>query len=321
MDIKVLKENIENGKIDDSILIFLIQGKDNTNQKFLSIQYAKAVAHIKNVNLSFMDSFENTSENLFEDVDTVQYDNYRYLFIKDLEVSNDILSKESRLIICTESIKYAENLDAGLKNFYESRTITIPTIEEWHIMDLILSRAPGLTKENASWLMSYCNKDLFRVDMELDKLSLFLPYEQSRLIKEFQEEGIYEDITDKTIFDFSNALSRRDIDSIAKLYKYKDALVKPGSEMGFLYLLFKTFKNLILVKTSNTPTPNTTGLSQKQIMALQYIPNVFGTKKLLETFDLIAGMDSRIKNGEFDTTVIDIVDYLIIKILMETSKV
>ena len=316
MTIQKLKSDIENNRFDDSFLILVCNDKDNNNKKFLSFQYAETIAKEKNVSINFIEELTPKEVNLFDTDDNIVYDNYRYLDTKKFDIINNSILKESRLIICTESVDINKELDSSAKEYIESRVINIPKIEEWQIIDLIMSRAEGITEDNAKWLCSYYNSDLFRINMELDKLNLFLPYEQNNILKEFKEEGIFEDIPTNTIFDITNAISKKDINAISQLYKYRDVLVKPGSEMGFIALIYKTFKNLILVKTASNPTPDNIGLSSGQIWAIKSIPNAFSTTQLITIFNTIADMDRQIKNGEFDVTLINIVDYLLIKILM-----
>lgn len=316
MTLKSLRDSILAQKIPDSLIIFET-GKEGSNKQFLIQQYITEIAKAKNTTIEYLDTLEiqEVVEHLYESLEYKPLEPIRVYKTKELDVKNDSLIHEDRLIIITEKVEINSELPSDVTEFFNSQTITVPALEEWQVIDYIMSLAEGLTEDQAKWMYAFYGGDLFRINMELEKLALFLPYEQGRLVDEMQTSEVFECIPPKTIYEITNALSRRDVDKIASLYKYRDLLIRPGSEMGFIGLVYKTFKDLILVKTANNPTPEGTGLSQGQIWAISKIPNVYSMSKIAKIFDLVASMDKQIKNGEFDVAAVNIVDYLIIKIL------
>ena len=316
MNLNFLQDAIANNRVSDSLIIFVLE-KETPNKLFLANQYVNAIAKVKKVPVTYLDNLETTSEEdeLFDSIETLSYKPVRVCRIKQIDIKNDSLMHEDRLILIVDKVSVNKELPSDVIEFFDSQTIKIPTLEEWQILDYILSKAEGLNEDTAKWLYNLYSGDIFRINMELEKLELFTNYEQGKLIDIFKKDEIFEDIPKESIFEITNALSRRDIEKLSLIYKYRDVLVKPGSEMGFIALVYKTFKNLILVKTAKNPTPEALGLTSGQIWTIRNIPNAYTNAELLKIFDIVSDLDRKIKNGEFDTQAVNIVDYILIKIL------
>ena len=231
-----------------------------------------------------------------------------------LEVKDIDILQQSYLIVVTKEVKKDKDLDSTALEILDKQTVVMPDVESWQICDYILSKSEGLNIETAQWFAGLYNNDLYRIDAELTKLSVFSESEQLSLMQEFKKVNIFEELPQVTIFNISNALVTRRVEDLASVYKYKNLLVKPTEgEMGFISLLFKTFKNLIMVKTSRNPTPEALGMSDKQIYAIKRLPMVYSQSQLFKIFDIVSDADRQGKSGEIDPKYI--VDYLLIKIL------
>lgn len=315
MTINTLKKLVETNKLTDSILIFIIDDKKGSNKKFLANQYISAIANNKNKSVEHIDSFEKPeSDELFGTIESIESQNYRVFETDVLEVKDIDILQEPYLIIVTKEVKKDKNLDSTALEILDKQTVVMPDVESWQICDYILSKSEGLNIETAQWFANLYNNDLYRIDAELTKLSIFTESEQMSLMQEFKKENIFEELPQITIFNISNALVTQRVSDLASIYKYKNLLIKPNEgEIGFISLLFKTFKNLIMVKTSRNPVPEVLGMSDKQVYAIKRLPMVYTQSQLLKIFDIVSDADRQVKNGEIDAKYI--VDYLIIKIL------
>ena len=63
----------------------------------------------------------------------------------------------------------------------------------------------------------------------------------------------------------------------------------------------------------SNPNPENTGLSSKQIWAINKLPRVWSTNQLIDIMTLLTGMDYKLKTGAIPVNIIR--DYLVVNLL------
>ena len=131
MNLKSLQDAIANKKVSDSLIIFVLD-KETPNKLFLAHQYINAIAIVKKVALKYLDSLEEAEEDdsLFASMTTMALNPIRVLRVKSLDVKNDALMHEDKLIIITDKVTINKELPSDVIEFFDSQTIKIPTLEE-----------------------------------------------------------------------------------------------------------------------------------------------------------------------------------------------
>ena len=127
------------------------------------------------------------------------------------------------------------------------------------------------------------------------------------------EEDLYSDLTNYDIFNLSRAINEKNIDEIKNIYLQKDCL--DIHDLALLVLLCNNFRNNILVKLNMSPTTNNTGLSDKQIYAIQKSKCKYSTDELIAVFKKLNSIDEKIKSGLLPESLL--LDYILINVLGE----
>ena len=149
------------------------------------------------------------------------------------------------------------------------------------------------------------------MEQELDKISLFTENERKYLIKEMRRDGTFDDLSTYSIFNFSNAITHKDVGAVKSVYKEINRI--DISDFGLLALLLKGFRNILMVQLNPNPTTANTGIESKQLYAIKKIPKVYTPDQILEIFSFLSDIDRRIKSGELPTDIL--IDYMVVKIL------
>ncbi len=297
MDIIKLKQNIEDNKLSDNLLIFV------NWDRFLLDQYIKAIAKGRLINkLDSIDQFLSTYENLFGDIKTDSLDIYNVDDFKCLD--KKLLSQRDLIIICNKIS------DADTKDLFSEVIIESPKIEKWCVKDYLYSALPELKDLQKDWLLDICNYDLFRLQQEIDKLKIFNKKDREKLFDNFVKDHVFDDLISFTIFEFIDCIITKNKHKLAQILeqiKYCD--IEP---LGVLTLCYNNFKNIINVQMSNNPTPESTGLNPKQLYAIKHKTGYYSQYQLIDIFEFLTLVDYKLKTGELPAD--KIIDYILINI-------
>lgn len=300
MKIEQLKEQIENKTIGNDLLV-LVNEKDN----FVANQYIHAIASIKNLPIKMAENVDELfmSDNVFfEETDN----SLNVLQIDTFDCEREDLPLLINTIIVCKSVQ------DKTKQLIGEYICEIPTLTAQNIKEYIMSRCDGLSTEAVNWLYDITNGNIYRIQQEIDKLNLFNKDEQLFCLDKFIEDGLYDDLTNFNIFNLTNAIMKRDVQSVHDiLAEIQNMDVDP---FGLLTILYNSFKNLIKVQLTSNPTAESLGISPKQFSAIKY-NNVgrFSTEGLNTIIEFLTNIDFRIKNGDLPTDIL--IEYIITTIL------
>ena len=295
MDIKNLKKSIEQASLNNDPLIF--QYLDNS---FLCFQYLHEIAKNKQiVYIEDLSIFNDKTEDIFG----VQNDDILYVLNVD-KLENEVRIDMKNLIVICKDI--AENSGYNL-----SYVVLFPKIKDWQIEEYMKVLLPGLNEDQIKWLCKICDYDVYRLKNEADKISIFLPSTQEIIFKQINEDGGYNDLNISTIFDFTNAIIKKDTNKLVEMLDNFESLsLEP---MAIVNVLMRNFFNIIQIQTNPNATPEALNMNFKQFNAIRYNCGRYKNNELIEIYELLTSIDFKLKNGIINNT--NIIDYLLVNIL------
>lgn len=302
MKIETLKESIENKNIGDTPLIFVYE-----DVNFIPLQYILEISKIREKDIEYIDSLSSIGSNV-NDIfgTTVSSNSIRVLITRELEDIHDKIKYEKDVYVVVNKVKDKTSLDK-LSDY----VVMVPKLEEWQIKDYVYSIAEGIDTKSLDWLIEASNKDIYRLENELDKLKLFQESERKYLFEDMISDGAFVDLSSFNVFNVTNAVTSRDYSTLKNALKEIKSF--DAEPLGVVTLLYNGFKKLILVWLANNPTPENTGLKSGMIWAIKNQPRVFSKEQLLSSFLLLTNIDKLLKTGYIDTSWL--IDYLICRIL------
>lgn len=298
-NIKELKNSIENKNLDDSF--FILKYSDSI---FIAKQYIEEIARFKNKNINYVESLSSvkSSSNNFFGFD----DNELNVII--CEVFKEFLPNYNGL---SNTILVCKTIDESVNPDIDKFIIEIPSLAEWQINSYAKMRAPGLKKEQIEWLCKICSGNIYRLNNELDKISIFGKGDQEDIFTELNNDNAYVDLNPLQIFDFTNAFLKKDYNMIKDvLSEIENIDVEPA---GLLTILCKNFKNVIKIQLNPKATAESLNMSSKQFNAIKWNCNKYSNTQLIDIYEMLTTIDLKLKSGILPYE--NIVEYITINIL------
>lgn len=281
ISLEQLKNLLEQNKNAPLPLVFVY-----SDTPFIAEQYIRRMSKIYNKEIVYVSTPQDSIFGVVEDTLTVMFTDE----LHDIPVSVDIIVAK----------KVVGKIDH----------IEIPKIDPLWVKDYLFSCLDGVTKGELENFFVNSKGNIYRIDQEIQKLKNFSKKEKSSLFYKMIETGQFDDMTSKTVFDLTNAILKKDKNSLSELIcKLKYIECDP---VGVSAILYQNLKRYIQVWMSNNPTEENTGLKRNVIYAIRNQPKVFSKEQLLQAFQFVCGVDKGIKTGSLDTSWL--VDYMICKI-------
>lgn len=300
MQLEDIKKQIEDSNIKDSFIIF------KGDNSFIARQYYQNIAKILNLDINYIEEITSLtvdSSDIFgieEDNNSLRVYNCDTFNLLD----NKLCEQKNVIVIC-------KKIDKETQNVFKEYIIEVPDLVEWQIKDYVYSTVDGIDSKYLDWLISICNNNIDRIQLEIDKLMLFEAGNRQNILQQMVEENAFMDVSNKTIFDFITSLLKKDINGLKEIYEDIESI--DIEDIGVVTLLYNNFKKYIQVWMQNNPTPETTGLSSKQIWAINKLPRIWSAKDLVDILTLLTEMDYRLKTGAIPVNMIR--DYLVVNLL------
>ena len=299
MKLDELKYHIVNNEILPNLLIFKCR-KDSTNSKFLFHQYLKK--YVKDNDFTIVQEDEIT-ENVISLFDTLDNNIYIYDIPKFDFYIND--NKKYCWVLCNTISKKCQTK-------YANNIIELPKIDNWMIKDYIDFNLPNLLAEYKDKLYNVYNKDLFRLESEISKLTLLSENNINSWYKTIENQ-LFVDSTEFTIFDITNCIINRDKSKLIELKNNINSIdIDP---FGFVTILLNNFRQIIDIQLAKNPTPEYVGISNKHFWAIKnYSCNHYSKEELVYIYKFLLSLDMDIKSGHIPIEIV--VDYIISKIML-----
>lgn len=313
MEIVELKKAIEENTLDGSFLV--LQWSDNN---FIAHQYVNEIAKNKHLKLDYIDSLEGYDGLLNDFFGEPILDTLYIMNIDTFKTTLEDFSKYNNIIVICSKVDGSQSLNDYI--------VKIPKLEGWQINDYMSMRCQGINKEKVDWLQKITSNNIYRIDNELSKISIFDKVYQNDIFDLLNNEGGYSDLSINTFYDFINALKDRDLRKLKDLMVDLDNIdVEP---MGLVTVLHNDFKLIINIKLRKLDSDeamksflSTQGLSEARFKYLKnYVVNRFSEKHLTKIFYFISTLDYKLKSGqlgELSNNRNKFIDYIVCNILNE----
>lgn len=301
MTLQEVKQQIENKSIINTFIIF------RCDENFIAHQYTTQIKNILGLKFEYIENLDSLCSNSMDIFFTESVSNgtLRVHHCDNFDYYDKALLNEDRLIIICKKI------DKSTAEIYKDYIVDIDPLEHWCIKDYLYSILEGVDHKYIDWLMANCNYNINRLQLEAEKLLIFEENERNIVIRQMIDEDAFSDISSKTIFDFTEALIKKDLQKMVTIYQEIDNMdVEP---LGVVTILYKNFIKYLSVWYSRTPTPENTGLSSKQIWAINKLPHIWSEKQLVDIIEMLTSIDFKIKNGEMPMNILR--DYMVVDIL------
>ena len=268
MDLKTLKSSIENNQPIPNLLIF------KGSHTFIANQYISAILKQKNLKLEYLEDLEFINAKELDIFGLCNQDPTLKFYKTDTFTYEgpSLLTDSLIIIMC-------KKLDSHLSVEYRDYIIELNELEEWQIQDYLYSILEGVDRELINWLIIRFDKNIDRLQLEADKLLLFESNERNILLNQMIEDGAFNDCSEEGIFDFTDAVVKKDINKLVNIYRNINVI--DIEAIGVHTIMYKNFIKLVQVWLSNNPSTQTTGLTSKQIYAINRLPRVWSTESLI----------------------------------------
>lgn len=300
MTIQQLKSQIEDNTLSDDLLIL-----HYTDSPFVAEQYIHKIAINRGLTITLVNTIDELlyeSDDMFDSVTPNELKVYKCDSFGT--ISNELANLKNVIIITSKF----ENDD--VLNFYIG-AVTIPKLIDWQIKDYAYSMLEGIDTKYIDMLIDLCSGNIFRLQREIEKISIFPSITRKYVFNEFMNDDQLSDLTTYNIFNLTNAILSKDINSIHNIYlNLSNIDINP---MGLLTILYNNVRNLISVQIGTNPTVENTGMSDKQLYAMKKQPKIFNKYQLINLFKIISDIDRQVKSGEISTDMV--LDYLLIKVM------
>lgn len=297
MKLRQLKEKLLKTKKFNTFTILLCP--DTT---FVANQYIDFVCKNGNMEYNLINSLSETTESAL----SLVFDFAEKLNVLKVAVFNEFYDDYSQFNSC---VVICNKIDPKLKEKVLEFTVTFDSLEDWQIEDYILNKCPGLSRQEASWLNQAANKDLYRIDSELDKIALFEPEKQLIVFNSLR----FEQDTDLVIFgpyDVVNAIVAQDKAKIAEYFRYQKVISEEPVSLSVG--LLKNFKKIMFVKYTNAK-PEEIGISAGQYNYIKRNNNL--TKNyLVNAINFLSDIDLRVRSGKIAIKYDSLLDYILLKL-------
>lgn len=267
-----LKQKIESKSIEVETLV--LKYVDN---KFLCNQYAREIARIKNLELIYIEDLKEINQ------DTFVEDNS--LYVLDIEKLTQELPKISNLIVFCTSIEKGLSVEV----------VEMPKLQNWQIEDYVKTMVPGVKEEARLWLCEASQYNIYRIEKECQKIKLFAQANQQAMFDSLYQEGNFQDLSPLTIFNFTSAFTKGDIETVKIILE--DLITHDIEGTGLCTLLSRQFKNMIDIQNNPKATAESLGMKSGQFYLMKSCLKNYPPEKLRKSFKFINDIDYQLKTG------------------------
>ena len=295
MNIVELKKSIENRSVEPHFIVF-----EYTDNNFIAYQYADAISRVLGRPLQYVSSISEMLpvDTLFGELEEEVIRVFSCDSLSEDEL-NKLKDTSYNIVITKKCEVTADNV------------IRIPKLERWQIKDYLYTQLTGIEQSCLDFLLEVSSYNIFRLQEELDKLLLFDISERQSMIEQMIQDQAFDDLSSKTVFDISNAITARDTLKLKRDYCEIDNI--DVSEMGLISILLKNFRNIIDIQLSKDASPQSLGMKESQFYAVKRNINHYSREELLRIYSFLLSLDKDVKTGNIPTNIL--IDYIIIHIL------
>lgn len=300
LTIEELKKSIENKSFKMQFMIFKYSDND-----FLPMQYIHHIRGILDCDVEFVEKLLNSKRK----IDIFSTDDKVYS-LKILCCDSFIFDNKN-LQELDDTIVVCKKIDKSVLEFCSDYVIEFPKLENWHIKDYAYSLGSGIDKAKLDTLIDICNNDIYRLDKELKKISIFDERFRENMFNSFIDDGIFDDMSKFKIFDITNAIIKKDVKTLFDIYQELDSI--DCEPVGLVTILYNNFKNILAIQFNQKASPESLGIDAKKFYAIKkYNCGFYTRSQLVNILQMLMDIDYKLKSGLLPADLI--IDYVITKI-------
>ncbi len=285
MDLRELKDQISSKTLRLPLQQIVFEW-DEESQLFIIEQYIREISRILNLDISYIDEQEYSSDSSIFTLDNV---------LNVYRTDNLIFKDQTNTIVILHTKHHTQNY------------VSIPKIEKWMIEDYVKSQLK-IDSADAEWLCRSTKYNIFRLENEINKLKNSV--NQKYLFNLIYNDNGYSDLSENIIWDFTNALLDKNRDRISTILSENVDI----TGMGLSIALTSQVKQIIDIVLNIKSTPESSHTSQKQYYFIKNNRTNWGEKELVGLYSLLTSIDYKVKTGLIDS------DNIIDMILLEVFK-
>lgn len=307
MTLKELKENILNNTFKPSLLIMCCD-----SNKLIGFQYLNKIVednHYEICSISSIKDIYNSERQ--QDIFSPTEDEKCLYVLNTEELDNTHIPTDLDLSKVNRCVVICSSINKTIKNFTSQYCVTIPKLEEWQIKDYMYQKVDGLNSNIVDWLYSATKGNVDRIDIELDKLSIFPKEDRTAVFNLLYKENAFIDLVSVGIFDVVNALLKQEYAKLRVILKNLDFIEVDGVALNTL--LRRNVKNIIDIQMNSRSSASSLGISPKQFNAIKF--NYVGRytdDMWTKLFIFLTDVDIRLKEGLLSLTKNQFTEYIIL---------
>jgi DNA polymerase III delta subunit len=297
MELYKLKENLLEGKLPTQLLIFVC-----SENFFIADQYVETILSKSGKEKRLINSIfepESSIVSLFDE------DNSFLNILKTeifSEFAEDYSVFEDMIIVCSK-------VDKKLASMLTDYIVEVPQLKDWQLESYVKQRCTSLDDLEAQWLVKATNNNIYRIENELDKLSVFPATKQKEILARLRFEP-NSDLYNLDVFTLCDAILYNNKAVLVEYLKHQN--VCKFDLMNIVGALLKKTKNLLFVKYSRRNAAEL-GINPgyyKRLLNEPMIPQ----ERLQTILSILSNIDLQLKSGLLEISKDRQIDYLLSKL-------
>lgn len=296
MELHKLKANLLEGKLPNKFLIFVC-----SENFFIADQYINMICDKSGKEKRSINSIFEQSSAMSLVFDFSEYINVLKTETFE-EFSEDYTSLENTIVVC-------KKVDKKLLESASEFIVEIPKLEAWQIEDYIKQCCPELDDLEAKWLVQAADKNIYKIENELDKIRLFSGKNRNKVLAQLRFDS-GSDLYSIDVFTLCDAIIYNNKGVLADFLKHQNNC--SFELMSVVGALYTKAKNLLAVKYGNLSAVDL-GISPgyyKRLVSEAWIPQ----GRLQMILQVASNIDLQLKSGLLDMPKNRQLDYLFSKL-------
>lgn len=299
MELKKLKQMIENNSLSDSILVF--EGWDT----FLSDQYTRRICSNRGLTPRYVSNLSDIMTE-YEDLFSSPENELVILKCSTVDCSDKSILKKKDTIIIVDKIQ-----DDITRSILSDCIVTAPKLQTKYLDEYIEVSAPNLKPAQRRWLLDACNSNPYRIQQELDKITLFGKTHQATLFDSFMLDGMFSDLATDTILSFIEAIMTKNRKSVLRILENIHNIdIEP---LGVITLLYRNIKLMLDIQFNQNASAESLDIKPGYFYVLKKRCGYYSKEQFVDAFIMLTKMEYKLKQGEMAES--NIIDYILVNML------
>ena len=300
MTLEELKNSILDNTLSDEFII--LKCEDNF---FIADQYVDMICKNKCMSKEIVDSiFSNTDTSL-----SLIFNYDSVLSVVKVDEFNEDDDNYSRF---TNTIVICKSIDKKIADKVKEFVVEIPKLVDWQLEDYVRVYCAGLDDKEVSFLVNSCNKNIYKLENEVNRLGIFDKNEQKEILNEakFSQDTGYVTFSP---FDLCGAIVSKDLMKVGTcLYYRKFCDFDP---VHLVSILLNQFKNMLYLGFNSGVTAEQLKISSGRAYYIKQDARKYTQEQIKNVISKLTYFDQQLKSGLMDTSKDRQADYLITNIL------